>query len=431
MRAWLPGGVVVWNTKGNFTSGDIKNWLLGMYGIDNNGLSGAFERVHWETYGWNGSAWELDNPNGRPFHSSYEELADGVTVAFNVAGGSPEGTFVAGEYYTVAVVDGIMADGATTFDHRHVYYMKPAVFNVTDFETATLPAAPQTMLAGLSTGTRVNDSGAYSAGLTWTDTAGNKSFSSTQITNGSLIGGGRTNNEIPAGEDGDVYFTMYSGSGFDNSTAGLSDVAKRGTAINRDTIDYGFRWNVGLGSQSWEVQIVENGVVVATIDDGDSVYFSDDPSGTGSAMDRSNEQYISHRIKRVGTTIEYYWREKLVHTSTVPSSTALCFDAWLAQYIGIAYVSINYPFTDYIGEFGNSTLQTGKFDPDFFQIVSMGESQPTVLIGGVQGTHIGFNDYTTALAAGEYSILTNGYLRYSAADAGKTIAVDYTYLKHV
>ncbi len=428
MRAWLPGGIVIFSSKGNNFSASIEAYYISMYGVGNDALGGAFERVLWEEYGWNGAAWELDNPNGKLIHNTQEALLDGLTVAFNEGG---PGTFVANEYYTVGIVDGVMADGATTFDHRQVYYMKPAVFNVSDFETANLPAAPQSVGNKISTGTRVNDSGAYSAGLTWTDTGGNV-FTETQVQtdNSSSNGGGRTDNEIPASEDGEVYFTFYSASSGNGSTAGLSDIAKRGTGRNADTIDYGFRINNGPGSQAWQVEIVENGSVALIVDAGNDEYFSDDHANQAK-MDRSNEQQQSFRIKRVGTTIEYYWREQLVYTSLVPSSTALCFDTWLERYIGIAYVTMTYPFTDYIGEIGNSTLQTGKFDTDFFQIVNMGESKMSVVIGGVEGTDIGNNDYTTVLSAGEYSILTGGYLRYAAADAGSSIAVNYTYLKNI
>jgi hypothetical protein len=156
---------------------------------------------------------------------------------------------------------------------------------------------------------------------------------------------------------------------------------------------------------------------------------------TNPPLDRDNQnvdRFPMFRIERVGTAINYYFREKLVYTSLVASNTALC-----AEFFTISSVSYFNQITfkmehdDIFGEFGNSTLQTGRFDPNFFAVLGVDGSNFSLQIDGAEAIKVADYDYSTTLSAGEISVWPReGVVRLSSSDIGKTITTNYTYLKN-
>jgi hypothetical protein len=79
---------------------------------------------------------------------------------------------------------------------------------------------------------------------------------------------------------------------------------------------------------------------------------------------------------------------------------------------------------DYYHMFGTSGGSTGRFTTDFFAVDDT--QNFTILIDGTAATPITRGDYTTSLSAGEVAIFPReGFIRYSASDATKSITASY------
>lgn len=73
-----------------------------------------YKGAFWKSYGWNGSAWELDHPGSKTCHSTFDTLLDGLQFNFN--NGVSGTSFVDTESFIFVVGDGIMKDNATQID---------------------------------------------------------------------------------------------------------------------------------------------------------------------------------------------------------------------------------------------------------------------------------------------------------------------------
>lgn len=148
--------------------------------------------------------------------------------------------------------------------------------------------------------------------------------------------------------------------------------------------------------------------------------------------------FCPFKIERTGTTVKYYIRGLLVHTSAATSSETLIpctvkyhngigTASWNQadwQETGGVYHSFKKAATnDYWVKVGEASPATGAYRTDFSHLQAAYRQTYSITIDGTEANVIGFDNAAT-LAAGEVSIYPQeGYLRFAAADAGKTIAI--------
>lgn len=148
--------------------------------------------------------------------------------------------------------------------------------------------------------------------------------------------------------------------------------------------------------------------------------------------------FCPFKIERTGTTVKYYIRGLLVHTSAATSSETL-IPCTVKYHNGIGTASYNnqawennsgtyHSFkkaatNDYWVKVGEASPATGAYRTDFSHLQAAYRQTYSITIDGTEANVIGFDNAAT-LAAGEVSIYPQeGYLRFAAADAGKTIEI--------
>jgi hypothetical protein len=110
--------------------------LLSLYGDGR--VSGEEAHPWFESYGWSGVDWQLDEVGNKVTHSAPEDLLDTLQISFDDNGGTDP--LVAGEYYDIYVYDGILLDDATAFSQSYYNFMF-ATDSGTDFTPSTVPAS--------------------------------------------------------------------------------------------------------------------------------------------------------------------------------------------------------------------------------------------------------------------------------------------------
>ncbi|MGB6301084.1 MAG: hypothetical protein WBF90_33585 [Rivularia sp. (in: cyanobacteria)] len=97
----------------------------------------------WVDYGWDGSSWTSDNTawvdggeGGRLTHTAVEPLINGIELKFEDV---QNPNWIAGDYYTQSINDGLLKDNATTVDLRFAWYSAPVVFSAA--ASGTIPAS--------------------------------------------------------------------------------------------------------------------------------------------------------------------------------------------------------------------------------------------------------------------------------------------------
>lgn len=96
----------------------------------------------WYQYGWNGSAWELDNPNSKVASVSQQPLIEGLSIQFvnDIAAPSAPINFEAGDIFDAYAFDGLLKDDFTTLSFDTLVYGIPSTVGDT-FTPNTVPAS--------------------------------------------------------------------------------------------------------------------------------------------------------------------------------------------------------------------------------------------------------------------------------------------------
>lgn len=422
LKCILPSGMVLMSTVGNCSNSVYRYYAMRpAWQDEDDPYGGVGKFINFEEYGWNGAAWVKDHVGNKPTHASSDTLIEGLTISFDDnAGADP---FVATDYYTVAICDGIMADGATEFDHSYMLYYKKALFGETTVENAgLLPVATSDYSRPLPNAEK--DILIDASGVTSTN----------GYLNGTVNGWYCRVNHTHT-DEALLRFRMDTGSGYGEAFIGFADATKIGTTpITGNDIDYAFKLSAGAlgGTNGIKVEAISNGVVAAVIDDGSQGFHTDALTGHSNDgygnFNRANEDYISFKLHREegSTDVKLYYRNALVHTFAGVSLNLVATFRSSSQYIDIRNDEMRTTANDYVTELGNSGGGTGHFDPDFYAIDLTGPGRPRadeVEINLTPVTTILYNDYLTVLATGEVSILDSGHIRYSSADTGKSLTI--------
>ena len=226
--------------------------------------------------------------------------------------------------------------------------------------------------------------------------------------------------------------------------------------------------NNGPQSTPMTIQIVESGSVVFTQPAGDRYYsvislFSPRLNNNLALVDTSltsvllintnttdtylgnrdfiNDRYCPFNIERVGTTVKYYLRDKLIYTSLASSSENLMPAVFTSFACATSIVNssaqthgngnwghmhgqvFKKPQTDFFVKVGTSGSSNGAFNSNFLYLQTSVRENFSIKIDGVEATVTGLEDNGT-LNAGEVSVFPRqGLIRCSSADAGKTVTV--------
>lgn len=429
---------------------------------------GDLNYLLYDNYGWNGANWVKDDPGSKAFHGASEVLNDGVKIAFDDNVGAQ--TFVANDYYTFGVVQGVWLDGATQIDHKTGLYFKKMLTGQNTLGDASLSGTP------VSSEIFRRVPSVSATVMTWQDILNvatstpdvvRMNVSTTTYNHGArsidkLTGTGLVNKSASDLLYGNFTFGLYTHmanavAGATAITCGLSPVSALGTVIDRASPHYGIELTSAGTVDGYtfmtDINIIEQGVVVAPLV---GRFDSISSSSFDFEIEILNDGTVNYYVSSVASTtqpsntIQTSFRA-LLHTSAAPAPI-VDYYADLAMNGATVGISTSLssgpggtlkPFPDTtpaggrrivsrvpdglfvtIGDFGTSK---GRYEPEFFAVDYSQNIE--ILIDGVATTLILQNDLDTALQAGEISIFAReGILRYSAADTGKTISGTYQVL---
>lgn len=406
----------------------------------------------WTEYGWDGVNWVENNTNSKTTHTTSEQLIDGVSISFSDDPTNVGGTnnWIANDYYTFGVVDGVWLDGSTEVTHRIPLYFKNAIPGKTEIEAATLPTATKSIdyLGGIPSYTYTNDSGITIAnngrdvydGSFVLDSFSNYAQSNEYIAATAV--GLDNNKEIKAA----MYFYLYNGGisnanrqfvlGFSTRTRinNIANYEPLGTTPREESPEFAIRIDPATNGLAdyIDISVVHSGIEQARIN---NFYYTENTLG--------NSVYFRIVIKKNGHIRYSYFHgshgEKVLYDtesgSPIPTPPITThedyFVDWVSSggtYSGFKNLWVYGPTDpDYYITLGTQTNGTGYWNPDYYSLDYNLGFEITIDNGAVTPVNIGNNDTTTVLASGEYSIFPRtGAIRYSSADAGKAISVKYT-----
>lgn len=325
--------------------------------------------------------------------SSSSTLDDGLTISFS--NGASGTSFVATDYHTFGVVDGIMKDNATSLTQEFSFYSLPSDTNFTtiltvDGSSNTIPSTTPVVTEYACWGTNAGAMAIPGAVCVY------QSGSFGAITAQQITGDGWFETEMCA--DGvPTYF------GFTNGPT---------NTITTTSMLYAIRYNANR-----TIDIIQSGAV----------------SQTNVASYAIGDKF---RVARVGTSVKFYkvvsgTPQQIGVTSSLASSGTLY---GIVQHVGVGNSVVNckisYTLPAYVMRVGNSTTLTGAYDPYFFMIDTDVVSSLVVNISGYSNpaailTVSGDTNYWSNMPTpGPNQVVINrrtGHLIFNSSDSGKAV----------
>lgn len=367
----------------------------------------------------------LEGLETKPTHLAAEILKDTITIAF--ADGASGDAFVATDYHTFGLVDGVLKDNAIAFDHTFSMYFTPTDYEFGDFKNGangdTVSATPAQITESVKF---VNHNGHSASG-----------YVSTTDANGII-----NSTPLLATKPGEVGHNSNAGSTAHIDVFGNPEGVMAGAPITSDGwIEFrpGFippnavSFIVGLSDQTFD------NIHVLTDRFSHGYKFNDDgtvdvmeafsitPTATNITTFDNTDKF---KIVRTGTVITLEKTDALavtttVHTSAKASSGIVYPRISIYQYNLITDCVINYTLPPNVMLIGDSGTQTGIFDDNFIIVDTHSPETIEIFIDGapadvnISNTHF---DGMTIPAVGEVTINGRlGWLLFNPADVGKVI----------
>lgn len=107
----LDSGVVFELKKALESGTEMVMPFIHQSALNNTPHGGNYRALARKEYGWNGTSWELNNPNSKVTHSSAQEIINGINVAFN--NGASGSSFNINNLYKFGLTRGLLKDNAT------------------------------------------------------------------------------------------------------------------------------------------------------------------------------------------------------------------------------------------------------------------------------------------------------------------------------
>ena len=346
-------------------------------------------------------------------HVGAEALLEGLTIAF--ANGVAPTAFVATDYHTFGVVDGILKDNATDFTQQFSIYFMP-----TDLEFSTFKNGSGTSLIENATTAVVDEVACWEnvnfapADTTLQDDTnensntqhmysipGQLSQDIAQTDSHTSAFGAITVQHISA----DGYFEAGPPTNDEKSTFGLSSTF--GTTHSSALINFGIRLK-----SNGSVDIAEANVVVSA---DIATYVVGD----------------IFRIRRIGSAITYYKNGGLIFTSGTTSAGDIHGRVHINEEgYGLRDAKITYTRPALIMSIGDPVAFSGVYDPDFFRVETLTVESLDISIAGSPATVVvSDSDFANMTLPGPGEVVVNGkvgWMFFNVADVGLAVTGEVT-----
>ncbi len=337
-------------------------------------------------------------------HNTPEVLVDGVTIGFNDNVSSPANSFIATDYYTFGVVDGLLKDNSTSFNHSFTTYNYADVnvnFNDIKNSIGTNVISPITTPISIPVHCYQYPltPGTGGSQFNTLHSAGQFNLFSTQI------GGSAQTTSSYEVMVGDGQFDFYLQHSFPvGMYVGLS------TNINVTATVADYHYSIFFDTDSVTARIR----LGSTTNVGTAYSFN----GT--------EKYT---IKRVGNIITFLIDDVLWHTvnsaSTNPLQMRLWHNSTTGRSQGIVNAKMTLTSTNNIMFVGNVLNSTGCFNKTFIQVDATNVNSCKFYIDGILAPVTVSNTYLTSMAIPAVGAITfsslMGLLLFNPADVGKVV----------
>jgi hypothetical protein len=339
----------------------------------------------WRNYGWNSvtSQWELNNPNGKPVHTSSDDLVDGLKCSF-----TPTGTndFIAGERWHGYLTDGLHKDNSTSATVGFATHAR-SNYITTDLSSNIIPSSFGATLENFNVYTLTTSALAWNGMLNGNSALYNSSTAANSLYSEIILNGDFTF-EFKA--------NPYSGS-----------------ASDPNTVCYVGLYNTtGASALGWTFRLGYNGYAVYEIN-----------AAMTTLVVPTNVHTYS--ISRTGNTITYMVDGVVVYTSLVTSTSPLRGIFRMPSNDSsrsIFDMKVSYNEIRPVVKIGNASNQTGVYDQNYAMVEAWLNNPQTikVSIDGNPATVI--TDPSIVPVAGQALLLQkSGMLVFNTADIGKSI----------
>ena len=337
-------------------------------------------------------------------HTAQESMPDNLEIKFSPGALSP--AFVASDFFSVGVYDGIFKDNATSFSQHYLMHTRPTKTNMAFVENRL--EVPTNIITATQIVTEPIHWNNVNLGVAFPGM-----FGSINSYGWNSYCGGNGIQNIST----DFVFTFTSGANSKVTEFMLGMTNSVSSQANRLLLNYAVHF-VGHATDNGSINIYENGTLRTT------------PVTTFNLNDVFS-------IKRTGNIITYEKNDIIFYTSTVAANGSyyprvVTNNACLVKDIKITYMQ-TYP-SMYLG---NKANMDGIFSPVFYAI---DDSYISVKLNNVPVAVTVFDKPATALAPAVIPVPSpgsciflpsSGKLIFDPADIGKAVTVDYTtiYLK--
>lgn len=388
----------------------------------------------WHSYGWNGSAWEKDNPSSKTTHVANEDFLDGLQLGFEDTT-STASDYLTDEYYDVWMFDGILKDDSTTvnFDGAKTYVFPNIVSNT--FSTTTVPATDEVWV---DRPIKLNSPVFYTKRGNSTVTQADNSQTTTDWV------GLTHHHEIT----GDFTFKFKFSDAFDPAiTSTWTDTTVGGFGFiglmtSGEMVQTGYlgadRTDCIVGVNIWHSQLDDGGVEKSFIfsENGSLVGTITTANGTGIDDEWS--------LIRTGTTLSLELNGvEVLSRPNVPTTAGVIGCPMKTRFYQLGDTAADETFA-FFTDMKLSTTFTGRRyihvgsngsghglieDDLFLGLCTDTPERMSLQLDGVDVVYV--SDPTQPPAAGEVTMLYDGTLWFNAADAGKTISGEWIYSRHL
>ena len=334
----------------------------------------------------------------KAIHSGFADILNGIQVKFT--DGTPSPSFVATDYYTFGVFDGVMKDNAISYTWGKSWYYYPIEHDINVFTPATIPATPTNVTEKVCWRNYGESASQYLIPGVNSERLTTGALWSFQSTSGDFIYESRTSDNISAATNPTLSDTQIAYMGVHNTTTNTAST----------------KWSIRFKPDG-SVDIAESGVVVMS---SVTTFTYDD----------------IFQIRRVGSTVSYWKNGGLLYTSLVTSTELV----WMYSQVSnnAAYTAtfhgqqLTYDLPAYTVKVGDSGALTGWYDSRFYNFDAAVPEASEVYIDGapaaitVDSLTVTLDTVATPASGAVTFVPDNGLLVFNSADAGKTVTGKFT-----
>ena len=380
-----------------------------------------------ESYGWNGSAWELNHSDSKITHAGNEDILDTLQINFDDDGGA--NPLIVGEYYDFYIYDGVILDDATAITQTVYTFMAETDYG-TEFTPSVVPVSDEGVVV------------AEVASILWQGNQPARIGTSSPYAWGEpgkiIAGGSRTSVFSPSvgylehqlSGDFELRFKIANDSPNSTVSIGLCDWgAIESNPYNVTSLPSGF---------TFAIRYIRGNVTSATGDISYTVPITQTNLLSNNFVQTINKTTASENdifaLRRIGSTLEFLINDVVEYTYPSASSADLgVIFAGVGTAFGTGWtvydMEVDYTISRRYVSVGNGTT-TGASDEDFRKIITdpVTATELHVELNGTPATVL--TDGVTPPAAGEVNVLPySGRLWFNSADAGATITGYWRILK--